>query len=291
MHSIQVKKSLGLVKQSPRRVVNVMGKFSCSQTFQFLSALCLAVLAGGDDTLEILIQPQLGYARQSLVVQPVIRVTADAQTIQAIPFPANTSLGFFGNNIVIVQYGLANFTDLGFQNEGVYSLSFSADGLGETISNPIVVQVRKRRKSVGSLMISYRLFCHSAERTAKHRRTLPRCASRLLVPNSPLASDRPSQRGQRDHAPLPPPRTSPPAGHRRDWRGPLRPLRPELLLPPARLLPAPRLLRLRRPVVRAVPGAQRERRHRVGRAEHRPRRRLPPGLLRQRAGPARQCYF
>ena len=96
--------------------------------------LCSDVTA--DFTLRISKEPQFGYARQSLIVQPVVKVEGASQRVQA--FAGISSAAFFGNNIVS---GFANFTDLGFSQPGEFKITFSADGMGTVDSDYIFVKV------------------------------------------------------------------------------------------------------------------------------------------------------
>ena len=99
-----------------------------------LLPLCSDVTA--DFTLRISKEPQFGYARQSLIVQPVVKVEGASQRVQA--FAGISSAAFFGNNIVS---GFANFTDLGFSQPGEFKITFSADGMGTVDSDYIFVKV------------------------------------------------------------------------------------------------------------------------------------------------------
>ena len=100
--------------------------------------LCSDVTAA-DYPLQILKEPQFGYARQSLIVQPVIKVEGTAQRVQA--FAGNSSSAFFGRNIIDIVSGFANFTDLGFSIPGEFKITFSADGIGNVESDNIIVKV------------------------------------------------------------------------------------------------------------------------------------------------------
>ena len=105
----------------------------------FLLTVGLSIFAEGDVSLQVVTQPQMGYARQILCVQPIIRVKTAAHTVQALP--TNNTIGFFGTKMITVESGFANFTDLGFQYEGIFVLKFNADGMDEILSSPILVQV------------------------------------------------------------------------------------------------------------------------------------------------------
>ncbi len=104
-----------------------------------LALLHLFSDVAADYSIKILQQPQYGYARQRLLVQPAIYVEGDARIVQA--YAGNYSANFFGNNIIEVVSGFANFTDLGFRIPGEFIITFNADGIGNVYSNPFVVQV------------------------------------------------------------------------------------------------------------------------------------------------------
>jgi hypothetical protein len=99
--------------------------------------LCSEVTA--DNTLRVLQEPQFGYARQSLIVQPAIKVEGPARLVQA--FAGNYSAFFFGKNIIDIVSGFANFTDLGFRIPGEFKITFSADGIGSVDSKNFTVKV------------------------------------------------------------------------------------------------------------------------------------------------------
>jgi hypothetical protein len=115
-------------------------KWACTAGASLLHAIIfIATLAEAGDLLQILTQPGLAYARQVMVVQPVIKANPSVQSVEVRT--VNGTLGLFGKNIMQTKSGFANFTDLGFQNPGVYVLVFNADGTQGIRSSPIFVQV------------------------------------------------------------------------------------------------------------------------------------------------------
>ena len=100
----------------------------------------------GQANLLVLVQPQFGYVRQPLVVQPSVKVLGNfsvSSSVQAsISLPNTGGALLLGQRVVTVASGFASFTNLEFSSSGTYRLSFVLDGVGDPVlSDTIDVQV------------------------------------------------------------------------------------------------------------------------------------------------------
>jgi hypothetical protein len=106
---------------------------------------CFLTLAVSDLTpLSIVTQPAMGYARQALIVQPVIKVNAAGTGIVVeaeVRDSSNQDMRLFGNPVQQAESGFANFTNLGFFLAGEYRLSFTIAGQGTVNSDMFSIQV------------------------------------------------------------------------------------------------------------------------------------------------------